>query len=100
MEEVKKRGKGRPVGSKQKFPGHSKFRDEFLKHNFDIIGEWVALYRQGHSDVQSKMIIDALTYIYPKRRPEDASGDSEAPLAVFVPTDEQLTMLCELAKKK
>lgn len=99
MDEQKKRG--RPAGSKAKFPHHGKMRDEFLKHNFDIIAEWVVLYRSSHADVQAQLITDALPYIYPRRKPEDSSGDSkESPLAVFVPTDEQLTMLCELAKKK
>lgn len=74
-------GSGRKLGSKNKFPSHTKLHDEFLRHNFSYIEEFVGLYRQfqkrGETALQLKWFSTSIEFLFARRRPEDALGKPE-----------------------
>jgi hypothetical protein len=86
---------GRPLGSKNKFPAHTKIHDELLKHQFDWCAEFAKLYHNTEaSDVRTNLLLGVAPYLFPKRKPEDQTGDaSETPLLGIQVTNEQLLQL-------
>ncbi len=68
------------------------------EHDFDFIVEWLAIFKDSDSSRKLSMLMHISEFIYPKRRPEDATGTpGEAPISIAV-TDEQLDRLVNGAK--
>lgn len=92
-------GAGRPVGAKNKLPTHGKIYDALIEHDFDWIKEFVALYHESHSDVKLNALLGVAPFLFPKRKPEDATGDaSQSPLLGIQVTDAQLITLVKTVR--
>lgn len=94
-----KRSRGRPRGSKSKFPSHTKLHDEFLRHNFPYVEEFVELYRtiqkKGDTAQQLKWFAVSFEFLFAKRRPEDSDGKPEETLTADPELLRQLASVVE-----
>lgn len=72
---------GRPLGSKSRFPSHGKIQDELLKHKFDWCAEFAKLYASVLDEsIKVDLLLGLAPFLFPKRRPEDAKGESSDPV--------------------
>jgi hypothetical protein len=73
-------GPGRSLGSKNKKPlpfTYAQFMEQLQAHNFDLVSEYITLYRDPLTKQTTKADIlkDLMGFAYAKRRTTEVSGD-------------------------
>jgi hypothetical protein len=86
------RGKG-------KMPARAWIYDQLVERKFQFFDEFISLYKAGDDNTKAKLLMSFAEYLFPKARPEDATGDAgEANAPMLIVTDEQLERLVQSAR--
>ncbi len=88
---------GREKGSKNF--NRRLLQDVLAEKNIDLIGDYFKLLSSVDDEIKARMLMHLVEFVFPKRRPEDSSGEpGDTPLAQILVTEELLLKMIPIAR--
>lgn len=79
---------GRTKGSKNF--NRRLLQDVLDEKGIDLIDDYYRILKTASLEIQARMLMHLIEFLYPKRRPEDSSGSAEDQAPGYVVTEEFL----------